>query len=247
MTMTYNNSRGDLLAFQLQHLRRSPSNWLAFALVGLMFFLMASEQPLAMRIGATVIFLLLALPFLLAFYVALLTLNLLLRKDRISLAETVTLDDAGLQIQTATSFQEHQWAGIKKVCRTRRHLFIYLTPSIACVVLRRVRPSTLAGWACHGIQSRRLSGFAGPLTRIILRHNRIWASATRAVRAWRSLKWRPTSGICWRRARGHQGQAQCVPAGVDAVAGRNCGRETAGAGLARTAKNTPLKTRRQTQ
>ena len=137
MTITVANTRRDLLAFQLHHLRRSPSNWLAFALVGLTFFLMASGQPLARRVGATVIFLLLALPFLLAFYVAVLTLNLLLRKARNSRPETVTLSDAGLQIKTATSLQEHQWAGINRVCRTRRHLFIFLTPSIACVVPRR--------------------------------------------------------------------------------------------------------------
>lgn len=138
MTITYTNTRRDLLAFQLHHLRRSPMMWLPFALVGLMFFLMASEEALAPRIVATVIFLLLVLPILVAFYAALLTLNLLLRKAGNSPPETVTLSDAGLQIKTATSFQEHQWAGIKQVCWTRRHLFIYLTPSLACVVPRRV-------------------------------------------------------------------------------------------------------------
>ena len=137
MTITYANTRRDLLAFQLQHLRRSPIGWLPVALVGLMFFMMASEQPLATRIFATVIFLILQLPVLLAFYVAVLTLNLVLRKAGHSPPETVTLSDAGLQIKTATSLQEHQWAGINRVCRTRRHLFIFLTPSIACVVPRR--------------------------------------------------------------------------------------------------------------
>ncbi len=138
VTISYNNTRRDLLAFQLHHFRRSPIMWLPVALLGLMFFLMASEQALLTRIVATVIFLILQLPVLLAFYAAILTLNLLLRKDRNSPPETVTLSDAGLQIKTATSFQEHQWAGIKKVSHTRRHLFIYLTPSIACIVPRRV-------------------------------------------------------------------------------------------------------------
>jgi len=142
MTITYTNTRRDLLAFQFHHLRRSPMMWLPFALVGLMFFLMASEEALAPRIVATVIFLLLVLPILLAFYAAVLALNLLLRKAGNSPPETVTLSDAGLQIKTATGFQEHQWAGIRKVCRTRWHLFIYLTPSIACIVPRRVFGST---------------------------------------------------------------------------------------------------------
>jgi hypothetical protein len=137
MTITYANTHRDPLAFQLHHLRRSPMMWLPVALVSLIFFLMAPEESLATRIVATVIFLILQLPVLLAFYVAFLTLYLLLRKDRNSPPETVTLNDAGLQIKTATSFKDHQWAGIKKVCRTRRHLFIYLAPNIACVVPRR--------------------------------------------------------------------------------------------------------------
>jgi hypothetical protein len=137
MTITYANTRRDLLAFQLHHFRRSPIVWLPVALLGLMFFLMAPDDALATRIVAAMIFLALVLPILLAFYAAALTLNLLLRKDRNSAPETVTLSDAGLQIKTATSFQDHQWTGIKKVCRTRRHLFIYLTPSIACIVPRR--------------------------------------------------------------------------------------------------------------
>jgi len=145
MSITYANTRRDLLAFQLHHLRRSPIMWLPVALLGLMFFLMASEQALPTRIVATVIFLILQLPVLLAFYAAILTLNLLLRKDRNSPPETVTLSKAAMQIKTATSFQEHQWAGIKKMCRTRPHLFIYLTPSIACIVPRRVFASA-AEW-----------------------------------------------------------------------------------------------------
>ena len=85
MTITYNNSRRDLLAFQLHHLRRSPIMWLPVALLGLMFFLMASEETVATRIVATVIFLILQLPILVAFYAAVLTLNLLLRKAAIRL------------------------------------------------------------------------------------------------------------------------------------------------------------------
>ncbi len=136
MIITYHNTRRDLLAFQFHHFRRSPIMWFPCALLGSMFFLMASEEALAPRIVATVIFLMLALPILLVFYVAFLTLNLL-RKGGNSPPETVRLSDAGLQIKTATSIQDHQWAGIKKVCRTRRHLFIYLTPSIACIVPHR--------------------------------------------------------------------------------------------------------------
>jgi hypothetical protein len=141
MTTTYSNTRRDLLAFQIHHFRHSPIMWFPFALLGLMFFLMASEQALAPRIVSTVIFLILVLPILLAVYVTILTLNLLLRKGGNSPPERVTLSDAGLQIKTATSIQDHQWSGIMKVCRTRRHLFFYLTPSIACIVPRRALAS----------------------------------------------------------------------------------------------------------
>jgi hypothetical protein len=158
MTITYNNTRRDLLAFQLHHFRRSPIMWFPVALVGLMFFLMAPEVALLPRIVSTVIFLILVLPVLLAFYAAMLTLNLLLRKGGNSPPETVTLSDAGLQIKTATSFQDHQWAGIKKVCRTRRHLFIYLTPSIACVVPRRAFASAEEWESFNEFCRRRTTG-----------------------------------------------------------------------------------------
>ena len=137
MTVTYTKTRHDLLTFQFHHFRRSPIIWLPYALVGVIFFLEAPEATLAARIVATMIFLILLLPILLAFYAAVLTLKLLLRKASHSPPGTVKLSDAGVQVKTATSCQDHLWAGIKKVRRTRRHLFIYLAASIACVVPRR--------------------------------------------------------------------------------------------------------------
>ena len=141
MTITFTNTRRDLLAFQVYHLGRSPLlllvNGACLTFMACLFFHGAGGVPLAPRIVATVFFLLLFLPILLAVQVALLALSVVLRQVGNLIEETVTLSDAGVQVKTATSCQDHQWAGIKKVCRTRRHLFIYLTPSIACVVPRR--------------------------------------------------------------------------------------------------------------
>jgi len=141
MTITYTNTRRDLLAFQLYHQWRSPLlplvNGACLVFMGCLFLRATQDIPIAPRIAATVLFLLVLLPMLLAVQLALLTLNLLLRKAGVSAPETVTLSDSGVRIKTATSLQDHQWAGIKKLRRTRRHLFIYLAPSIACVVPRR--------------------------------------------------------------------------------------------------------------
>jgi len=137
MTITYTITRRDLLAFRLYHLRHSPSNWFCFAALGFLFFQRAGDVALVPRIVATVIFLLLMLPILLALYVAIQWLGLWLRKPSNLSPPTVTASDTGLQIKTATSCQDHQWVGITKLCRTRRHLFIYLTPRIACIVPRR--------------------------------------------------------------------------------------------------------------
>src|ERR1035441_10467958 len=52
------------------------------------------------------------------------------------------------------------------------------------------------------MQSRRWSAFAKRPARIIPRRNPIWAFVTNGATAWQSMRWRPTSGICWRRRKG---------------------------------------------
>ena len=146
MTITYTNTRRDQLAFQFYHLCRSPQfllvNGACLIFMACVFFHVADGVALAPRIVETVFFLLLLQPILLAAEVAVLALGVVLRQVGNQIEETVTLSDAGVQVKTVTSCQDHQWRGIKKVRRTRRHLFIYLTPGIAWVVPRRVFAST---------------------------------------------------------------------------------------------------------
>ncbi len=149
MTVTYTNTRRDLLAFQLHYARRSPVSWAvpaaSLAIIGLLFFRSAQAAALAPRIVASGLFLLLLLPLVGALQVAILALGAMLRHGHEPIPEQLTLSNAGMRIETATGCQDYQWRGIKKLCRTRRHLFIYLTPSLACLVPRRAVPNA----ACH--------------------------------------------------------------------------------------------------
>jgi len=141
MTISYINNRGDLMAFQLHRLRRSPLifvvNAACLTFMAFLFSQASRDVAQAPRIVATVFFLLLLLPILLAVQVGIVALGLALRTKEAPAPEQVTLSESGIRVETATSCQDYQWRGISKVCHTRRQLFIYLTPSIACLVPRR--------------------------------------------------------------------------------------------------------------
>jgi hypothetical protein len=138
MTITYTNTRRDLLAFQLYHSRRSPvlllSSVICMMVMGFIFFDSADAVALIPRVVATVVFLLLLLFAFMLLRLGIFALFVALRQAGDLTPEKLTLGESGLRIETDTSFQDHQWRGIKKACRTRKHMFIYLTPAIACVV-----------------------------------------------------------------------------------------------------------------
>lgn len=139
--ISYTNNRRDLLAFQVHYLWRSPVTWLVNA-AGLgclcfIFFQSAEIEALAPRIVATVFFVVMFFPVLLAAEIAILVLSVFLRQTGSRELEQVTITENGLLLETKLSRQNHQWAGINRIYRTRDRLFIYLLPNMACIVPRR--------------------------------------------------------------------------------------------------------------
>lgn len=147
MTISYTNTRRDLLTFNRQHIWRSPVsiaiNLGCVAFLAYIFFQAAEPGPehhygLTARIVATVLFIALALPVLVAVQLVIVVLLLLSRRNKtLFTTHTLTLREDGFDTENMYARSDCKWTVVQKLRQTRRHLFIYVSQNGALIVPRR--------------------------------------------------------------------------------------------------------------
>ncbi len=149
VTVRYEQSLADLLWFTAHSNLRSPVGRIVYALLALYAFYVAYLSNPHARTGADLvaaILLSLALVAGLAIATAVLTaLATISRANRTVLTEhTITVTDAGLVEETKFNRTEQKWAGVTRLSRTRRHIFVYVARNAAHAVPRRAFPDAAA-------------------------------------------------------------------------------------------------------
>jgi len=147
MKITYTNTFRDLLAFQLYHQSRSPVmllvNSCCLCFMAFIFFQGMPEDPakgvgLAPRIVATLIFLAIFTPILIAVEFAITLLTLVSRGNKTGHSNySLTMGEDGFVEETNHARLDYQWPAVRKLVRTRRHIFIYVAQNIAVVIPKR--------------------------------------------------------------------------------------------------------------
>ncbi len=143
MSIRYENTFADIMAFCFYHYSRSPfvlaanGIFLALFLIVVVMVLPPEVSLLAkvftVLVAAVILFLLLA--GLLAISIV---LSMISRRNKTLLTEhTITLNEDLYIEETAYNRTEHKWAGVQKLARTKTHLFIYVAQYMAHVVPRR--------------------------------------------------------------------------------------------------------------
>ena len=143
MTIRYKNMFRDLMGFCFYHYPRSP---IVIGTYGLGFVLLSSGILQALPTDITpvakvVTFLameFLAFLFIAGSFVVIVVLSMVSRRNKTLLTEhTITLGEGSFVEETAYNKTDHKWAGVQKLARTRRHIFIYVSQYAAHVVPRR--------------------------------------------------------------------------------------------------------------
>ena len=147
MKITYTNTFRDLLAFQLYHQSRSPVMLLVNAsclcFMAYIVFQGMPEDPakgfgLAPRIVATLFFLAVFAPILIAVEFAITLPTLFSRRNKTMHSDySLTMDEDGFVEETNHARLDYQWPAVRKLVRTRRHIFIYVAQNIAVVIPKR--------------------------------------------------------------------------------------------------------------
>ena len=151
MKTTYRNTFTDLLAFQWDHTSRS----VRFQIIILFFVVFTSltilraiphETSLLVKIITLVI---MEAGFLVIFLLVLgllTSLAMISKMNRTFLTDhTISIAADGLTEETIFNRSEYKWAGIQKILRTKRHLYVYVSQHGAHVIPRRAFASP-ADW-----------------------------------------------------------------------------------------------------
>jgi hypothetical protein len=156
----YENSFTDLLWFAAHRNRHSPVVLTVYALLaGYAFYVGYISNPrarslahLVAAVGVSV-----AIVGLLVIVSAILiALAMASRENRTVLTEhTITLTDTGLLEETRFNRTEQKWAGVTRLARTRRHIFVYVSRDAAHVIPRRAFADAVA---CDAFYERLRAG-----------------------------------------------------------------------------------------
>ena len=143
MTVRYQNTFRDVMAFCFYHYLRSPVvlgfYGVGFALVSLPLLLeIPKDQGTAARIAMFLtmeafVFAILAPVFALS-----IVLSMISRRNKTLLTEhIITLGQDAIMTETPYVKSEQKWAIVQKLARTRRYIFIYVAQYSAHVIPRR--------------------------------------------------------------------------------------------------------------
>ena len=143
MTIRYTNTFRDIMAFCFYHYPRSP---LVIGVYGIGFILVtplivqalpSNESPIVKGI-TFLIMEIIAFVVIAGFFAVTVVLSMVSRRNKTLLTEhTITIADGSFAEETAYNKTDHKWAGVQKLARTRRYLFIYVAQHAGHVVPRR--------------------------------------------------------------------------------------------------------------
>jgi len=143
MTIRYENTFRDIMAFCFYHYPRSPLvigvYGIGFVLVSLSIVraLPSDASPVA-KVITFLVMELIAFLFIAGFFAVTVALSMVSRRNKTLLTgHTITLTDGSLMEETEYNKTDHKWSGVQKLARTRRHVFIYVAQYSAHVVPRR--------------------------------------------------------------------------------------------------------------
>lgn len=140
MTVRFTITFGDYLAFSLYHYLHSP---LILGIYGICFALttyvnvgvVSEVNTMAGKIITFVILEAAIVGFLALILGIAMVLGIISRRNKTILTEhTITVADDILVEETAFNKTEQKWAGVQKIARTKRHLFIYIAQHLAHVI-----------------------------------------------------------------------------------------------------------------
>lgn len=147
MSVSYRNTRRDILAFTAHHYVRGPWNWV-FLVGFVLATLPATISRLSPKNGVFVNTLVtfvaeaLLLLFLIGVPVLILLMSLSRRGGIGTLDEHLLIVDRDvLTEQTVVNTSIVKWAGVRKMLRTRNYLFVYVGPGMAHPIPRRAAAS----------------------------------------------------------------------------------------------------------
>ena len=143
MTIRYENTFRDMMAFCFYHYPRTPMvigvYGVGFALVSLALIqALPGNASLVVKITTFLIMDLIAFLVIAGFCAVLVVLSMVSRRNKTLLTDhTITLEDGSFVEETAYNNTDHKWTGVQKLARTRRHIFIYVSQHAAHVIPRR--------------------------------------------------------------------------------------------------------------
>ena len=143
MTIRYQNTFRDMMAFCFYHYPRSPlvvgAFGVCFLLISLTIYqaLPKEANPLVKSI-AFLTMEALCFGFFAALFVGTTVLSMVSRRNKTFLTEhTIVLGQEGFTSETPYSRSESKWLVVQKLARTSNHIFIYVSQHAAHVVPRR--------------------------------------------------------------------------------------------------------------
>ncbi len=147
MTLSYQNTFGDRLAFAAYHLPRNPLILVLSA--GFFLFITFSSTVPALKeslfrhsvVASVLAFILVELLLatgMVAFWAVITVLTMISRRNKpLFCRKTISLGEEGFIGQSEYGRSEIRWAMVQKLTRTRRYIFIYLAQENAVVLPRR--------------------------------------------------------------------------------------------------------------
>ncbi len=143
MKIIYKNDYWDILAFMCHHSYRRVSLWL----ITMMFLVVTSistsmaippDAVLPVKIVTFVVMEGVLVGGYLVLILGISALSMISKMNKTILTEhAITIDEGGLTEETVYNRSEYKWAGIQKVVRSGRYLYVYVAQHAAHVIPRR--------------------------------------------------------------------------------------------------------------
>jgi len=144
VAIRYTNTRRDLLTFAAHHHLRSPLHWFTLGVIALLVLPVSIDIGSRSELGVafTVVFSALAVLVFEVFAVLILavvtSIAVLFQGGTGTLTEhVVDFDGDGITESTDVNSGTTKWSGVRRVRRTRGHIFVYVGPGMAHVIPRR--------------------------------------------------------------------------------------------------------------
>ena len=143
MTIQYQNTFRDIMAFCFYHYPRSPvaigSYGISFVLISLIVFqAVPNEEDVVTKVIVFAVMEFIAFSFFAAVLALSVVLSMVSRKNKTVLTEhTIVLGEESFTEETPYNKTEQKWAIVQKLARTKSYIFIYVAQYMAHVVPRR--------------------------------------------------------------------------------------------------------------